>query len=307
MELNEYVKNIGKDILNIVIKAIEENKGDDDKYYECAYLKLQDGTQIIVRFKNYLRKLNMSRLVWNNEYERNEGYYFSINTHTRYGFCVDVSLRYLDKENLDYVASDKDYGNKELNEEEIEAVVKFIDELHNKFLTVKYDKENTRRIENYNYEEECKYNKQRFNEAMNKLREKNSDCEVLPSVETAVDWWIDAIKSNSRIEPYGTEFYDFIKTDLLNDVRRKTKVDDNQIEIFRESLTSALMKELSEGESIYLRVTNELMSFALEASNIASIRVPYRASMDVSVDSVVVHENYESTEIYNSNEKKLTR
>ena len=199
MELNEYVKNIGKDILNIVIKVIEENKGDDDKYYENAYLKLQDGTQITVRFKNYLRKLIMSRLVWNNEYERNEGYYFSINTHTRYGFCVDVSLRYLDKENLDYVASDKDYGNKELNEQEIETVIKFIDELHNKFLTVKYDKENTQRVENYNYEQACKYNKQRFNEAMNKLREKNSDCEVLPSVETAVDWWINAIKSNERI------------------------------------------------------------------------------------------------------------
>jgi len=312
MEFDEYIKKLGKDILDLSLDVIEKNKGDDEKYYNNLYLKIKDGAKVYIPVRclnNHNKELAIRNYRWNDKYQRNEGYYIHIMTNSRYGFLVSIDLHYLNRDDIKHTACDKEYNNEELSVDDKNIIKKFLENIHNQFLIVEYDKEKTQQVENYNYEEECKYNKQKYDNVMNKLKESNPDIEVLPSIEVAVNWWVDAIKSKNRVKPFGSEFSDIIYASLLTDERDKQIVEEEQIEVFRNTLTNLLIENLSKGEELILGVGWHLICDAMDEAHISTLRAPYRTSMTVTAENVTVNDgySYEDIEIYNINEMKLVR
>ena len=109
----------------------------------------------------------------------------------------------------------------------------------------------------------------RFKEALKKQQEINPEAKTIPSVDCAIDWWLDKLKIEGSKK---------------------------QISQFREELTKFVMKKLSLGKTAMLSTDYgpqyELLD-AIEKSGIRCISWPMKTLMRIDVDSVELNNREE--------------
>lgn len=294
-EFKKQILKMGEEIYKKVNAFVQENKGDDELLYRNAILKLSDGREMLYSLESYSfgGEIDMSNYTWNEELKRGYGDLMHIMTKSAYGFAFYVNLSYLDKNNIRFEATDKKYPhNRPLSDEEKEEILLYVTQLYEQVSTLKYDKEKTHSIDNYTYEVRRKYNIKRFKEEMVKLHETNPESTILPSVETAVNWWINELTGSRLGDWIGDDYNSFL-----------TSVDEKQINVFRESLSKKIMEKLSQGATGELDVDygpSGMLADAIIESKISGIKFPLKTHMTIDIDSVKVKYGYEAKfeEIY---------
>ncbi len=300
MDLEKQVIAIGKEIYEKVSAFVQANKGDDDKLYRCAKLRLSDGRQMIVPFDPWgaTPDIDISNYQWFEVPKRGAGDYFHIFHKSAYGFLVKINLFYLDREPLDFPASEEEnYYKTDLTEEEKEIIKLYMAQLYEQIPTLEYDKEATHSVDNFTEKAREQYNIQQFNEEMRKLRETNPDSKVLPSVETAINWWINQFTGSRLGGSIGDDFNALLTMAMAEKAFSQTSVNETQIVTFRESLSKALMDELSKGREPQLSVDyapSGILDDAMEEAEISGNKAPFKTTMFVGVNSVMVRAGYRS-------------
>ena len=316
MDLNNQVKAIGKEIYEKVSAFVRANKGEDDKLYRNAILRLSDGRKMVVPFNAWGGEpdIKIWNYQWNEELQRGSGDSFSILPKSGYGFLVNITLYYLDKDEVDFTASEQEYPYKsDLTEEQKETIKSYMTQLHEQISTLEYDKEATRSVGNFTYEARKQYNIQQFNEEMKKLSETNPDSKVLPSVETAINWWINQFTGSRLGGSIGDDFNSVLVMAMADQVFSQTSVNKTQVAAFRESLSKALMDKLSKGIEPNLEVDygpSGILANAMVESGISGSKAPFKTTMVVGVNSVRVSAGYraEYEEIFaNEVQEKKTK
>ena len=297
MDLENQVMIIGKEIYEKVFSFVQTNKGDDDRLYNSAILKLSDGRKVVVSFPKWDKgEITISNYKWNKKLERDEGEYFYILPESGYGFLINITFYYLDKDDLIFTISEKENPYKvELTDEEKEIIKTYMEKLYEQMDTLKYDKEATHSISNYTYEAKKQYNIQQFYEEWKKIREINPESEFLPSVETAVNWWVEQLTGANMGGSLGDDFNSVLGMALANQVFTQTSIEEPQIVKFKESLSKALMYELSIGKEPRLEVDygpSGILANAMADSGISSNKAPFKTTMIVQVNSVSVSAGY---------------
>ena len=308
MNFDDKVIMLGKEIYKKVYDFVQANKGDDNKLYRKAILKLNDGRKMEFLLELSLGEADVKiwNYNWNDELQSGEGDAFSIMPRTQYGFLISVNFYYLNNVNFYFTTSEKNYPyKKELTDEDMKKIVLYMNKLYELTDTLEYDKEATQSVNNLTYDAKKQYNIQQFNEAMQNLSEKS----VLPSVETAVNWWIHQFTGFINGGSIGNDFNSILTMSMVDNIFTRTSINDKQIIEFRKFLSKKLMDELSKGREARLDVDygpSDILADAMEAAGIDSIKAPFKTHMIVGVNSVRVSVGYGAKyeEIYNNAKQK---
>ncbi len=268
---------------------VNANKDNDARDYRGAYIKLPENRKIFFPFD----EANNQVRIWRynlNEGERNYGDSCYILPTCDCGFVCNVQIFVSDKDKIDLVVTEKKASiNHVLSEEQFQLFDNYLIRLNEALDAMSYDYEGTRKEDNYTSEAIVRINAKRCEDEIKKLYgDADPKTVTLPSVETAVNWWIEAIKAPQE----GTIGADFNSryanpTDSIS--FSTTAVSDMQLEIFKDVLSRRLMEQLRRGLPARIDFDFSARSFlhdALEESNISDARLPYRTSMTVDVDSV---------------------
>lgn len=298
MDLENQVKAIGKEIYEKVYTFVQANKGDDDKLYSKAILRISDGRKIVVPLNAWDGQpdIEIWNYKWNEKLQRGSGDSFSIIPKSGYGFLVGIKLYYLDKDKVSFTASEEDYPYKsDLTEEQKENIKSYVAQLYEQISTLEYDKEATRSVSNFTFEARKQYNIQQFNEEMRKLSETNPDSKVLPSVETAINWWINQITGSRLGGSIGDDSNSVFTMEMADHLFSQTSVNETQVATFRELLSKTLMYKLSKGIEPALEVDYSprgILADAMVESGISDNKAPFKTNMVVGVNSVRVNTGY---------------
>ena len=308
MNFDDKVIMLGKEIYKKVYDFVQANKGEDNKLYRKAILKLNDGRKMEFLLELSLGEADVKiwNYNWNDELQSGEGDAFRIMPRTQYGFLISVNFYYLNNVNFYFTTSEKNYPyKKELTDEDMKKIVLYMNKLYELVDTLEYDKEATHSVNNLTYDAKKQYNIQQFNEAMQNV----SESSLLPSVETAVNWWIDKFTESINGGSIGDNLHSFLAMAMVDKIFNKTPVYEKQSTIFRNFLSKRLMDELSKGREVHLDVDygpSDILADAMEVAGIDSIKAPFKTHMIVGVNSVRVSVGYGAKyeEIYNNEKQK---
>ena len=319
ISLEEQINLYGMKIFKSLVEFIDKHKEDDDKLYKAAILKLPDGRTILVSFSSWdFSWAKIEDYHWNEEIQKGSGVFFHIYPKSAYGFLTSINLCYLDKKDIDFKASEKKYPyNNEITKEEQDILINYIKNLYEQLPLLKYDRDATHSINNLTYEAKKEYNIQQFNETMEKLNKTDARRKILPSVETAVNWWINQFTGTRNGGSVGDDLNSFFIMLMADKVFSQTSVDEKQLSIFRQILSNELMDELSKGMEPKLQVDygpTDILDDAMTQAGISGSKAPFKTSMVVGVNSVKVSAGYGAkyVEIYDKIKdeykvRKLTR
>ena len=113
---------------------------------------------------------------------------------------------------------------------------------------LEYSKELTESIKNLDEKVIRRINRAQYKKEMINLKESNKN--VLPTVEIAVEWWANAIKefyeSDHTIDVKGEEYFETKSIAQIKAENNIKEITEEQLQIFKETLAKTVMKELSE-------------------------------------------------------------
>ena len=298
-KFNKQIEDIGKDIHEKVSVFVHENKGFDEQLYSYAMLKLSDGRIMSFSFPDMWcsdSAICIDEEELDKDTHRYSGNKFTIMPSKKKNkYLVSISLCNSDEKRIHYVVGNEYFHNVVLTEEEKENILLYMKQIYEQLPTLEYDKELTHSVDNYTCEVKTRLKIQRFNEEIKKLRETNPESSVLPSVETAVNWWIKQITGVKLGGWCGDEFTSIMNMAMANEAFSSSSVNATQIIAFRESLSKAIMNDLSKGEYSSLDVDygpgGTLLNAAIE-SNLKGVLFPMKTHMIVDIDSVRVVAGY---------------
>ena len=297
-KFNKQIEDIGKDIHEKVSVFVHENKGFDEQLYSYAMLKLSDGRIMTFSFpdiwENY-STICIDDSELDEDINRYSGNKFTImprKKNNKYQVGIRCNS---DEKRIHYVVGNKYFHNVDLTEEEKENILLYMTQIYEQLPTLEYDKDLTHSVDNYTYEVKIELKIQRFNEEVKKLRETNPESSILPSVETAVNWWIEQMTGVKLGGWCGNEFTSIMNMAMANEAFSNSSVNATQIMAFRKSLSKAIMNDLSKGYYSSLDVDygpgGTLLNAAIE-SNLKGVLFPMKTHMIVDIDSVRVVAGY---------------
>lgn len=287
----EEILFVGKDFYQKVKAFVQANKNDDDKFYKFAVLRLPNDKQINFSFDESLSygKLGIKIIEMYYSEDKNDkcGEFVSILPDSVYGFSIICNLYLPNKHRIElYIADNIPSCNISLPKtvDDGMKIVTYISDLYEQLAGIEYDTLATHESTNLTKNGriiKCK-------EAVEKLYENNSQADFLPSVSFAADWCSDAL----NITDYVGE-----KGELL----------------FKKTLSSLIMEELSQGYSSDLQIKDELyrgiLHQALNFVGIDTYKLNFTGNVIVDIDSVKVRETEDDPyiEIFNVPEKDVTK
>lgn len=276
-EFKNIIIKLGKKIKENVITFVEKNKSDDDKLYKYAILKLKD--ERIMKF-SFEHNDNLSDIdIWNcskNETSnRYEGDCLFITEDSYHGISIEIYLYNYDGRDLSFTISERNWKDKDIiSTKDVIDIFCYMMNIYLHTFELEYDEKATKSISNFTEEAKIEYkreyNEKLFNNEINKLSETGSQSRILPSVETAVNYWLDLIKK-------------------MNDI---TSIDIDKLEKFKDLLSKEIMERLKQGvDNVCLSVDYNpqyLLGDVLSKTSISGIMLPKKTNMVVKIDSVEV-------------------
>ena len=315
MDFNNEIKTIGKDIYEKVSAFVEANKELDDAVYQGAILNLNDGRKMYVPFANNIEsgKVKIYNYQWNEELQSGSGEKFWISAESDHGFLVSITIFNLNKDDLFFTVADDNAFQIELSEEDKNIIKNYMTKLQEQIPTLEYDKEATRSENNFTFEAKRGHIIQKYNNEMKNLMETDPTARILPSVQTAVDWWVERLidskvggsigndKDSAQMMALATAHKLFIQSQKINV---------GQLGLFKDLLSNKIMNRLKRGFEVELSADYGpigILREALEEAGIADSKTSFKTLMKVNVDSVIVQEGLgaEVKEIFKTPEEEV--
>ena len=314
MDLNNYVVEKIKEVGKNVVTHFNEEILEDGNTYAFAYFKFSDGKKLRVPFYISSDDINFTfdDMVYG---EYDSGYGVNLHVFTGYkGISVSYDSR-VKYEGEFYArfdeSADASYSSP-LTEVRKENISNLVDYLYNESVTMEYDYETTRSLDNLNMRASRERFLNRLKEEIDKIVATGEENVVIPSVVAAVDWWAEQFTLPSLGGSLGNDFNSFMGMAMLDQVYQQSTVTDEQIAIFKDALSKLIMNELSKGDAVYINVDYHPMGILREAMEVAGIdnaKAPVKSGMSVGVDTVRVSAGYgaKGKEIYTYNDNEIIK
>ena len=265
---NEKLLERGKKIYNQLLEFVKQNKGNDDKYFKEAYIRLKDERVIKVSFDEN-PTVTCSSFYWSSKINDLRSCGFTLVSNSKTGFTVDAFCREGLKASNIKVTDKSVEQDEELTENELKYYEDFFDELEEAIKTAEYSTELTHIRQNLNIESFRNVRKALYVEEVKKLEPGQT---AIPSVRAASTYVVNSImqiqRDNNRLLKrianlfkkggYQTKQAPFTEIDLLK---------------FEESLQERLMNALKDGSPAYIELDDFPKGLVYEALNDAHI--PY--------------------------------
>ena len=288
---------------------VKQNRSDNYKDYNGAYIKLAEGRKIFFPFDELNNQIKIWNYHWDDNRQRSYGDAFSILPVCDCGFLCNLQIFAFDKEKYELTVSEKKARNyHKLTEEQYQLFDNYLTKLAEALETMEYDNDSTYANNNLTIEAEAKNRARECNDEIKRVfGDVDPTTVVLPSVETAVDWWIESIKESSHGGGVGDDFNSRYAMQNAEIAFSQTAVSEMQISVFKDVLSKKIMDQLRRGLIAKIDYDFSSKSFlhdALEEANISDARLPYRTAMIVDAKTVKVRANGMEEEIYNSENVK---
>ena len=297
MSFEEDVNKLSKSIYTKARKIVRDNKENDDKYYDVAFLKYKDEKyDIRYAFRTDELFIKCDHPVMNFEiYISKKQNRITIH-HDQYDIIYDSLPK-----RIEYVDTPAGFmltapsileSVHELNNSERRLIIKMCEVAQRVINKTEYDKDNTQSENNLNLDMSCM-----LNECRDLIREKRleqQEKKVYESVTVAVDWIARMLKK-----------------------KNKKSINELQITIFKDHLTDLLMNTLNSfpgdysitminqrNSSVIPSLGNEILLKALNKAEIDGSALPYGMQVIVTKNNVNImeEENDIWKNIYSSKE-----
>lgn len=249
--MNMEIKKLTEEIYQNVVKFVEENKGNDDKYYGKAYLTLPGGREMTFRFNQAKVDFYTSE----DDYENEDIWeHFSADKNGK----VDVVLNIRDR----YIVVDVDddfeirvyyYNQIAVSKEDTDKMIEWLTELKKSTEHLSYNAEKTHSFNNLYTELIAQYNISKIEDYANK-----NNGELLPSITKTIDWWCnELVKPFERRKTYEEEFEGYVLTpeELEEELKGlpkyehvKEEMTPEQLLMIKQILTKKVLQSLKDGE-----------------------------------------------------------
>ena len=266
MKFEEKVNLLIIEIYDKIIKYIDNNKNDDDVFYDYAYLNLNNDKQIIYSFND-----SIIYITKNDKEGYNDIYYYEVkisNSETIYR---------LDKK----------------------SIIEYYEELNKSIDSVTYNKLKTHDVSNFNIDMYVLYIKYIYEKEISKIDDNNK---ILPAALIAANWWAEIISRNTRGGNIGNDIDSKMLMTFSDILYPKENISDEQITKFKNVLARKIMDDLCESKGETVRMTCDygpdiLLYEAMKETGINTNRTPFKTDMYINVDYVSVCEGYGSQEV----------
>lgn len=311
MNFEEKIRATADKIYEVVVKFVNENKGDDDLYYNYAFIKLNNGKEIRYNFEdgtielpfyeeceyNFIMATEITidnkntRIDLENEDEPRDQY-----KYISYDTSLKEKIASADKERKKLNYMKKLLKQINLSKEVKSEIKQRYTRLYRALPNMTYNKEKTHNTENFNTDVYELYDHYMHQKELTNL-EKSQET-ILPSVKKAVEWWANKIVITDEQDI-------FIRIRSENEEPLEP-ITVEQLAKFKDALAERIMKEIdeSDGELVKVGVYDSPMIIlydAIKEANINERRVPkHPLTMYIRTYWIEVEEYFESSEIYNS-------
>ena len=312
MDFEEQIQLLSKEIYEKAVKYIDEKKSYDDIMYEYAYLKLDNGKQVMYNFDTgYLyitdKKAKGYTIFCYDAKLKNEDTIYNIN-RARYETLVKEKIlnSRSDSQIESYEIDLKRQQKMSLEKKNI--ILMYYKELNSLIDTLKYNKKKTHNIDNYNNDTLDVYNEYMYKKELDKLAEANED--VLPSVKIAVNWWAKTICGDTRGGSIGEDLDSELLMAFSNKIYPKDGILPEQVNKFKEVLAKKIMDKIYESDEVIQMKCDYgadwLLYDAMKESGINPRRTPFKTNMYIRAYFAVVKEGYGAKDIslYDSTTKE---
>ena len=292
MEYEEQIKALSKSIYNKIIKIVAENQEEDYKYYEYAYIKLENRMQIAYNFEKgiaYFTKEDEKEPVFSSIIEINDDdtkfHIYIDDTYISYETNLEDKYNNCQKEKRKRSYYKEIKEQQELSEEYKKIIKEYYENLDKDIEEAIYNEDKTRDQGNFKDDVDDIYRNYMWEKEIEKL--KDSKDGILLSVKVAVDWWANIISKENRSGNLGNDFESKLMMSVLDRTYPITEITKEQIKIFKESLTKKLMQEIFEYEDDIFQMKcdygpDRLLYEAMRDAKIDTRRAPYKTELCIS-------------------------
>ena len=322
MGFDEEILELGKKIYEKIWNFVQANKGDDDKYYENCYLRLPDGRAICLHFSGFDTHKTSIRMTYTEHHPEymvfRSDYLTIIPQKSTRGFLVRATLNQLNKTVFDFMAIEGD-SNEEcmLTAEEKEKALAYFKSLYGDLDELQYD-DAMHSVDNLRSDIREMYKANQYEEAIRQMAIENPEAKVIPAIETAVNWWINAIiccKSGASIGEDAIRKFNTPRTSYFS------LIGEEKIAEFRNILTQKIKAQLRNGKDVTIETVGNkeslILRSALTEAHIDIARFKDPICMIISADNVHVslarfsNGEYNNADIYDNtkveNKKRVRR
>lgn len=256
----EQIIKIKEIIAEEVQKVLENNKNGNSNYFKWIYLNLGDGRVIRYNYDTYEEsKYGTVNIHIAEYYEPLKMYfdqgYLDFDNRNQMQLAITGSSRGEEpRPTLIATVGDRwrsfgnDKNNNFYNQKEKDFFINYWQKIIELLPNLEYSKELTESIKNLDEKVIRRINRAQYKKEMINLKESNKN--VLPTVEIAVEWWANAIKefyeSDHTIDVKGEEYFETKSIAQIKAENNIKEITEEQLQIFKETLAKTVMKELSE-------------------------------------------------------------
>ena len=312
MEFEETIREIANEIYEKVVAFVNENKEDDDLYYEYAFIKLNNGVEIQYDFrKNSIEKTSKNSPWLSNsiikilngdtdimiDVTKEDDYKC---TFIDYDTSLNKKIETCNRDNLKRAYKIQLSRQQKLTEEEKNQIKSYYEQLNRETRNLTYDKEKTQDINNFTFDVDDIYNFYMYEKEVSKLNA--STDKILPAVKIAVEWWANRISITEK------------KEDIF-DLEYRNKgpippITPEQLANFKRILSEKIMDKILNNNRDLVKVGTYdypvvILCEAIKEAGIDLRRIPdSNITMYIRAYWVDVEEYSEEIELYNSATKE---
>ncbi len=312
MEYESEIKRIAGEIYAKVTKFVDENKGNDDRYYENAYLSIDSELQIVYSFDDgslYITDKKGFNATWGFVIKIQNGETECWYKDYKYESSLEFKLASCQREKLKKRYEKELEKRKKLSDNTKKELIAYYEQFNKLADNMTYDRKNTENPDNFNYDTFNLYEEIMNNKELGKLAESKDT--ILPAVKVVVDWWAKTISRNCRGGSLGDDSESKLIELMANAMAPSEMVTDEQLKIFKDVLATRLMNEIYECD--WSEVTIEcdygpdsILLEAMNAAKISPLKAPFKTDMYVKSYYVSVSEGYgaDCITLYDATEKE---
>ena len=313
MEFEEQIKLLAREIYEKTARFIYNNKGNDDIFYEYAYLNLNNEMQVMFSFSKGILYITKSDI---QGFRGTLGYEVKIyNIETKYRLnnityetLLNEKIAKSNKETQRHAYKIELDKQQKLTGTEKSDIRNYYEQLNKEIDNMSYNTQKTHNVTNFNDDVLDVYFEYMYEKELSKIE--NIPNRILPSVQVAVDWWSEIISDETRGGNMGNDIDSKILMTFSDILYSKNSISSEQITKFKEILARKIMAAIYEYEGDTVQINCDygpdiLLYEAMKESGINTTRTPFKTNMYIKAHSVEVKYGYgaEYTTLFDSTEE----
>ncbi len=311
MEFEEQIRRVAKDIYEKVLSFVNENKEDDDIYYNYAFIRLNNGQEIRYDFDEktisvpYSKECSYNRIMGTKIEISEDNTKITLELdnesiprkkYVSYDTGLNEKIENCQKDNIKLSYKRQLLKQRKMKNELKIKIKHEYNQLNSALCNLTYEKERIHNTDNFNSDVYDIYQSYMYDKEERELA--NSPETIYPAVKIAVEWWANKIVITDEQDI-------FIRISSENEEPLEP-ITAEQLAKFKEVLAKKIMLEMEEnnGDVVKIGVYDSPMIIlydSLEEAGISENRVPkHPLTMYIRTYWIEVEEYSEFSEIYDS-------